>query len=324
MAAPTAPESTETPATIVTQARVIPEQAETFRRWQQRMNKVVGRQPGFLHRRLLPPRLPDQPDWIIAQRFASSAAARAWLESEARERMLAEIRPALSGADDVHLVVDREASAHAEPVSAMILTAVRPGREMQFKAWRRRIAVCEASFEGYRGYKVQPPIPGVQDDWVTIVRFDTLEHLQAWLDSDERKQLMAEVDRFATGMRAEKVRYGFENWFTFGTESAETHPIWKMNMVVLMMLYPTVFLFNAFVGTPVLAQHSVPWSIALFLANIFSTFTLGYWAVPWASRRLEWWLTPSPLEPRRRVDLAGAALVVVIYGLALAIFSRFP
>src|SRR4051812_34207803 len=117
MAAPLAPDSTEAPATIVTQARVFPEQTATFDRWQQRMNEVISRQPGFLAHRVLPPNLPDQPDWIIAQRFASSAAARGWLESEARERMLAEVRPLLSGPDDVHLVVDQEAGSNAEPVT---------------------------------------------------------------------------------------------------------------------------------------------------------------------------------------------------------------
>src|SRR4051812_4779498 len=170
MAVPTAPDSTETPATIVTQARVFSEQTETFRRWQDHMNEVIGKQPGFLDHRVLPPNLPDQPDWIIAQRFANSAAARAWLESEERERMMAEIRPALSGPDDIHIVVDDATSTKPEPVSAMVSVHVLPGREAQFKVWQRRIAVAEAAFEGYRGYKLQPPIPGVQNDWVTIVR----------------------------------------------------------------------------------------------------------------------------------------------------------
>jgi hypothetical protein len=43
--------------------------------------------------------------------------------------------------------------------------------------------------------------------------------------------------------------------------------------------------------------------------------------VPWAARRLQWWL--SPKTSSRSVDWAGAALVILIYLLCLLVFSQF-
>jgi antibiotic biosynthesis monooxygenase (ABM) superfamily enzyme len=324
MASPDAPAAPQSPATIVTQVRVAPRQAEVFRRWQARMDDTIAQQSGYLAARVLPPNPPDQPDWIVVQRFATAGAARAWLESAARERLLAEIRPALSGPDDVHLVLEQGNGPAPEPVSAVISTRVRPGYEAAFRTWQRKIAACQAAFAGYRGYKLQPPIPGVQDDWLTILRFDSQAHLQAWLDSAARKQLVAEAEQFTTEMHTNPVHYGFEHWFTFGSErAAPIPPAWKMNMIVLLVLYPVVFLFGTLVQTPLLLHRGVPPWLAVFVGNVFSSVVLGYWGVPRASRLLRWWLRPGPTAPSH-VDALGAATVVACYVVALAVFSRFP
>ena len=44
--------------------------------------------------------------------------------------------------------------------------------------------------------QLQPPIPGLQDDWVSLLRFDTSEHLNAWLKSDTRRAALKEVEPF--------------------------------------------------------------------------------------------------------------------------------
>ena len=80
--------------------------------------------------------------------------------------------------------------------------------------WQQRIAAVEATFEGYSGYKLEPPIPGVQDDWVSVVRFDSDAHLDAWLNSEQRQKLLEEGADFNEETHLRKVRSGFEQWFT--------------------------------------------------------------------------------------------------------------
>jgi uncharacterized protein len=75
-------------------------------------------------------------------------------------------------------------------------------------------------------------------------------------------------------------------------------------MLVLLMLYPVVFLFGYFVQTPYLTgRAALPFAIALFIGNIASVLLLTY-LVPWVSERFAWWLQPvgepTPDRDRRR------------------------
>jgi antibiotic biosynthesis monooxygenase (ABM) superfamily enzyme len=136
---------------------------------------------------VLPPNPPLQVDWVIQQRFTNVEAASVWLRSERRSRLLDAAQPMLAGPDDVHLVRDDGAGARPAPVSAVISSRVRPGQEAAFRAWEQRIATAQAQSPGFQGYRFEPPIPGIQDDWLAILRFDTEQNLQAWLESRERK-----------------------------------------------------------------------------------------------------------------------------------------
>jgi antibiotic biosynthesis monooxygenase (ABM) superfamily enzyme len=201
---------------------------------------------------------------------------------------------------------------------------VQPGQEAAFQEWQRRIAMVEATFEGFSGYRLEPPVPGVQDDWMTMIRFDSAAHLDAWLNSEQRQQLLAETPRFSTESHARKVHTGFDFWFTSDQgDAAQLPPPWKQNMIVLLTLYPTVFLFGFFVQTPLLVGRGMPFCLALFLANALSTGLLSWYFVPWASRALDWWLHPTPAAAPR-VNRVGAGLIMALYGLCLLVFSQFP
>jgi antibiotic biosynthesis monooxygenase (ABM) superfamily enzyme len=325
MATASSEAASSTPAvTLVTQTRVPPEHYPQFTRWLQDVEQAVSQFPGYLEQSALPPSPPAQADWVVAQRFTSAEAARAWVQSAERLRLLQAIQPLLLGQEDVHLITDGSGPKLAAPVTAVISMRVRPGQEEAFVQWQQRIAATEAEFEGFSGYKLEPPIPGVQDDWVTLLRFDTDQHLDAWLNSEQRQRLLEETPKFSTEYHTRKMRTGFDSWFTSGKgPDAIPPPAWKQNMIVLLVLYPTVFLFGFFVGTPWLTGRGVPLWLALFLGNAVSTGLLGWWFVPQVSRWLDWWLNPGP-NASPRVTWAGVGLIVLLYGLCLAAFSQFP
>jgi hypothetical protein len=250
--------------TLVTQTRVREGMAEEFGRWQSTISAAASEFPGFITQSVLPPNPPVQVDWVIQQRFANVRGASAWLCSERRSRLLDAAQPMLAGPDDVHLVRDDTAGARPAPVSAVISSRVRPGREAAFRAWEQRIASTQAQSPGFQGYRFEPPIPGVQDDWLAILRFDTEDNLQAWLESPERKKLLEEAAPFLEEFHARVVRTGFEQWFSpaHGTSAPAA---WKQNMIVLLLLYPVVFLFGAWVQTPILmGKARLPFWLALF------------------------------------------------------------
>lgn len=309
----------QAPVTIVVQTRAREGQDDAFGRWQATISAAVAEQPGFIEQSVMPPNPPAQTDWVILQRFTSADTAVAWLRSDRRQSLLREVQHLLIGVDDVHLLRDASTGAIPAPVSAVITTRVKPGHEEAFRAWEQRIAVAQARSPGFQGYRFEPPIPGVQDDWVAILRFDSEANLQVWMHSPERQALLRESEPFIEEFRARIVRSGFDHWFTSGGEAAAGPPPWKQNMVVLLMLYPVVFLFGRYVQTPVLmGWAALPFWAALFIGNIASVMLLN-WLVPWSSQALDWWLKPRERDAKR-VDTAGTALVIALYALCLLLF----
>ena len=169
--------------TIVTQTRVRPETAEAFARWQEQTSKTVAAFPGFIAQTVMPPSPPAQVDWVILQRFGSTEAALAWLNSEQRVKRIEGAAPMLLGRDDINIIPDGGAGVLPSPVSAVISTRIKPGQESAYRAWEQRIAAAQSKAPGFQGYRFEPPVPGVQDNWLAILRFDTEANLQAWLNS---------------------------------------------------------------------------------------------------------------------------------------------
>lgn len=307
--------------TIVTQTRVRPESADAFARWQEETSGIVAAFAGFIKQTVMPPSPPAQVDWVILQRFASTEDAIAWLNSEQRLNRIEAAAPMLVGRDDVHIVNDDGAGVLPSPVSAVISTRIKPGQEAAYRAWEQRIAAAQSKARGFQGYRFEPPVPGVQEDWLAILRFDTEANLQAWLDSPERLKLLQDAQPFTEEFHARIARTGFDQWFPLPAGGAPPPAVWKMNMVVLLMLYPVVFLFGFFVQTPYLTGRAgLPFAVALFIGNIVSVVVVNY-LVQWTSARAVWWLQPTGPN-RRRIEIAGTAMVLALYGLMVVAFWR--
>jgi antibiotic biosynthesis monooxygenase (ABM) superfamily enzyme len=307
--------------TIVTQTRVRPESAAAFAQWQKDTSGIVAAIPGFIDQTVMPPSPPGQVDWVILQRFTSSEAAVTWLHSEARLKRIDAVEAMLLGRDDVHIVNDGAAGVLPSAVSAVISTRVKPGQNTAYRSWERRIAAAQARAPGFQGYRFEPPLPGVQEESLSIVRFDSEENLQKWLASKERKALLDEATAFTEDFHMRIARTGFDQWFPAPGAGVAAVPTWKQNMLVVLMIYPVVFLFGYFVQTPFLTGRAgLPFSIALFIANVFSVFALNY-LVPWASIRFAWWLQPSGVHAKRN-EMIGVAMIVLMYGALLTVFTR--
>lgn len=306
---------------IVTQTTVRPERAEDFARWQGETSTVIATFPGFVEQRLMPPNPPVQVDWVILQRFNSLEDAQRWLGSTERQTRIEGAAPMLIGRDDVHIVRDDAGGIKPAPVSAVISTRVKPGKELEYRAWERKIAAAQSKAPGLQGYRFEPPVPGVQEDFVAILRFDSEANLQAWLDSPERKKLLEEAEPLTEEFHARMARAGFEQWFRDETGAPATLSVWKMDMIVLLLLYPIVFLFGVYVHTPLfMGVLKLPFAVALFLGNIVSVGMTGF-MVPWVANHMMWWLQPK--QNVVRANLLGAFLICAIYAVCVVVFWKF-
>jgi uncharacterized protein len=311
-----------TSVSIVTQTCVRPESADAFARWQGETSTVISSFPGFIEQRLMPPHPPLQVDWVILQRFVSLEDAKRWLGSSERQSRIEGATPMLVGRDDVHIVRDDASAARTAPVSAVMSTRVKPGMEAEYLKWEQKVAAAQSKAAGLQGYRFEPSVPGVQEDFVAILRFDSEANLQAWLESPQRRQLLDEAAPLTAEFHTRMAQSGFEQWFRDATpEGAPAPAAWKMNMIVLLTLYPVVFLWGLLVGTPILTRAlSLNFPVALFIGNAFSVILTSY-LVPWTATRLSWWLTP-PKPGRTLVHLQGASLLVAAYLIMILLFWR--
>ena len=265
---------------------------------------------------VIPPVPPLQSDWVMVQRFQTIEQLRAGLDSDERRSLMDKSASLLmdEGTTNVIQGANTELSPH-DMVTEIITVSVKPGMEEAYRDWVERIRQVEARFPGYQGLQLQPPIPGLQDDWVSLLRFDTAEHLNAWLESDARRAALQEVEPFID-RREQQIATSFSGWFTFGDVPDEVPPNWKQSMIVLLMLYPIVMLELLFLN-PLL--HSLGMAEATFIGNLLSVAALGWLLVPPANRAFDWWLRPLPNAPRW-VTAAGVALIVGLYALSVAVF----
>lgn len=103
-----------------------------------------------------------------------------------------------------------EAEAGANPVSATVVVAqhVRPGMEQDYLCWQAEVNEQCRTFPGFEAAEVVPPVHGIQDDFVVVYRFDTVEHLNAWLRSEVRRSLLARGETLFVGEARQHVIAG--------------------------------------------------------------------------------------------------------------------
>ncbi|MGI9052323.1 MAG: antibiotic biosynthesis monooxygenase [Ilumatobacteraceae bacterium] len=302
--------------TAVTAVEVRQGEDGAFAGWLTQFNTTIATFPGYVSAVVIPPVPPLQTDWVMVQRFQTIDELRAWMDSRERRALLDESASLLvdEGTTNVIQGTNSELSEQ-DMVTEIITVSVKPGMEDAYRAWVDRVRPLEAGFPGYQGLQMQAPIPGLQDHWVSLLRFDTSAHLNAWLGSDARRDALREVEPFID-KREQQVATSFSGWFTFGNAPGRSVPSWKQSMIVLLTLFPIVMLERLYLNPHL---DSLDSSVATFIGNALSVAATGFLLIPYANRAFEWWLLPAPRDTAK-VEAAGIGLVLAGYALSIFVF----
>ena len=178
---------------------------------------------------------------------------------------------------------------------------VKPGREADFEAWARDIVAAARQFPGHLGASVLDA-PGSREYHI-LFNFADRGSLRAWLDSEERRRLLARVGELLETDRGLQQLTGLETWFKLPGSNVPTMkppPRWKMWLVSLVAVYPLVLSFQALV-VPRMAGLPLPLRALLFPLVLLTLMT--FVVMPTATRLLRRWLGPrqddreAPLAP---------------------------
>jgi antibiotic biosynthesis monooxygenase (ABM) superfamily enzyme len=81
---------------------------------------------------------------------------------------------------------------------------VAPGREQDYKSWQQRMNLEASKYPGFLAAEINPPT-AVQPDWIVVYRFDSVAHVQAWLNSSTRQELLGQGRRYFDGPGTQQV-----------------------------------------------------------------------------------------------------------------------
>ncbi|MEO8907447.1 MAG: hypothetical protein ABI310_05150 [Microbacteriaceae bacterium] len=303
----------DAPVSIVIHRRAAGYDAE-YEKWQTRVTTALEASPGFISRTTVPPAA-GQDDMVIVDRFRNAQTARGWFDGPTRRALYAERAPYAEADDDDIQLISEQPRASPDGASVIVSSTVAPADEAAFVEWQARISEAESRFRGFRAHRLQPPVPGIQQKWVIFLTFDTTEHLDEWIHSPQRRRLLEEGSRFNLDLKVKKASFGFDFWSA--AKDPEV-PIFKNNLLVLLMLYPMVFLWGYFISEPFIDSYGVPFWLSLFIGNLVSTQLLGWFVVPWIFRQFEWWLKP---KPGWKTQVIGLVVVVVLYAASMALYA---
>ncbi|MFG2981500.1 antibiotic biosynthesis monooxygenase [Streptomyces sp. NPDC048258] len=313
-------------ATVIIGRKVRPGMEREYEKWQEEVNAAAAEYPGHLGAEVSPPTA-VQPDWVIVYRFDSVAHLQAWMNGATRQRLL-DVGAQYFDGPATQQVISGGTQPTDPLVTVVVTHRVHPDLVDDFLDWQRRMSEEESRFEGFRGTEIFRPVEGLQDEWTTLYRYDNAEHLDAWLTSEKRRQVLAEGEKF-NDFKLRTIDNSFGSWFAFEENGREVPPPseTKTSIAVWVGLYPTVVLL-----TLVLHPLGMPLWLGLLVGNLLSSFIMSFFTMPYyVNRLLKRWLWPAPDDPPARTNLVGLGIVtgltvfwVVVFYLVTQQFWTLP
>jgi hypothetical protein len=301
------------PATALASHQVLADKVGEYLEAQGAITDAARKFPGFVGTEVLCPIAGLQEEWVAIFRLESNDAMKRWLVSPQRAKLTARIEKCL--AEPSHMLV-LASDDSAEPPVAMVFThKIAKERVSEYMEWRRKSISAQALYPGYLATEFFQP-HGFQDEWVDIVRYDSIGHLNAWMSAKERGPLLEELDKIVESRHEHPVT-GLEGWFAVnrGLDApASGPPSWKQALAVLFALYPTVMALSYL--NPLMRGWSMP--IQMLIGNVLSCIALTWLVMPRVSQFLWFWLNSSGRDWRREAlglgtIAAGLAMFVVLF-----------
>ncbi|MBR7744759.1 antibiotic biosynthesis monooxygenase [Phycicoccus sp. BSK3Z-2] len=190
------------------------------------------------------------------------------------------------------------------PVTVSVTRHVPGGREAAMTSWIQTGTSLAGQFPGFLGAGWVRPDPG-DGTWQMLYRFADADALDRWESSDERAWWRdAAVGLGVVESRVER-RTGIEGWFDAPTSvdvedlrpAPAAPPRWKQAVTIFLVFFPLSVVVNA--GIPLVGLDRVPLVLRVLATILVMTPVMTYAALPWITRRMEWFLHGQPPPWRR-------------------------
>ncbi|MGO4649532.1 antibiotic biosynthesis monooxygenase [Nocardia sp. 2YAB30] len=292
-----------------------PSDSMGFHAWLARMTEIAKAGDGFVDSSVA---VLDGPQLEsgYSVTFRSERAVHEFLDSTCRARLLVEGESQGFRRKSSDLIIVE--GGLPPPGIGVFRHSVARGKEDEFAATESRLVASSSTFSGFEGAALFPTSEAGQ--WFSVIRFRTGHQLSDWMHSEERAAILPELrSELTEDFTADAHTTPFGS--TLRTVDGETRitPTWKIAMLVLLVLYPTVMTLSRFLG-PVLDEIGAePW-LAMWLSQIVSVALMSWFLSPAVATCFRRWLDPID-GAGWRISAAGAAVVVAVYVMTLLLFA---
>lgn len=291
--------------------RVIPGQEAAAEGVMRELMRLSRQAEGYLGSEIFPPIPGVQDAYVVLYRFRRGASLRQWLATPRRQELLREIDAFLAQpAVEFFFAHSRQPAGSASSVFAY---RVRADREAEFLDWRRRILEEARKWEGFLGTESFDTLD--DGEFIVVVRFDSREHLDEWLGSKVRKELIQEVRAYVHRLTLRRIGSGFEGWFDTSAHSAPPAR-WRQALVILSALFPVILIMRQLLA-PIFEVLPLP--VAFLVLLTLDMAFLTYAVMPYYSQLMNFWLRPAP-DFSWRGELAGLGIIAGLIAATLAAF----
>lgn len=201
-------------------------------------------------------------------------------------------------------------------VTEVFVTEVDESHEALYREWIHKIHEAEVRFPGFKGMYVQAP-HGKERAWITFLHFDTAENLDRWINSNERKAILAEASTMIRTLERHRLASPFGGWFK--TLASKGPPAWKQGLIVLLVLYPIVMLEIKYLNPHLVDLNK---ALGVFIGNFISVALVTWPLVPLAIYFFKDWLAPSEENPKK-ANFLGTLVILALFALEILLFWKF-
>jgi hypothetical protein len=135
-----------------------------------------------------------------------------------------------------------DTSTQATPNNEQVFFVIRhrlkkgKGKLEKYEDWLTKIVPKAATFPGHLGVQIVRPPEG-HNEYLIVVRFASIQDLQFWQQSPERKALIKELAAILDSEEAIDIKTGIDYWFT--PPAVGRHPRrWKQWLVTTSVIWP--------------------------------------------------------------------------------------
>ena len=184
-----------------------------------------------------------------------------------------------------------DAGARSEPVTVVVTRRVKPGHEAAYEQWLTQLIDEARRMPGYLGTNVQRPGPSGPRQYTSVYRFESVEHLQAFEQSEVRARLVAQVGPHVEADAVWERFTGMEFWFSAPPGTSVPQPVrWRMALVMITLVYLLVLVLGRLVAW---VLPGAPLQLRLLVTIAIEVCLLTYVIMPRLTPLISRWIYPS-------------------------------